>query len=51
MWPFVLAAALPALVEQVGKTVRKLIDKQKDERLQRLEARVAELEMRARWSG
>jgi hypothetical protein len=49
MWPLLLAAALPALIEQLGKTVRKVIEKREIQELADLKRRVADLEMKARW--
>lgn len=45
-----IAAALPSIVEQVGKTARRLIHKRDEARIAALEQRSAELEARARWT-
>ena len=50
--PLVLAAILPPVIEQIGKTVRaKIRDKgAADKEIAALKARIEALELRARWS-
>lgn len=49
MWPLLLATALPPLIEQLGKTARKYLNKRDAKELDALKRRIEALEMRARW--
>ncbi len=50
MWPLILATALPALIEQLGKTVRAKLKTGQDAEIRALRARIEALEIRAKWS-
>ncbi len=48
--PLILAALLPPVVEQIGKTVRAKWKADQQAEIKALRARIEALELRARWS-
>ncbi len=48
--PLILAAILPPIIEQIGKTVRAKIKASQQAEMGALRKRIEALELRARWS-